>query len=172
MKQKLNNWLKNRWQKQFRKFNNERLFEIFSEKQNFNLEPQLYAGNLLFDRNYDLEKLQRAKSELIAFLEEAFLRKFDVDPKVIKRKNTIYQLFWILLSAILIFQLTITETDMEFYLLGIRFDHADISIIMLVLCFIPLLWIRKKNKHAINHVRMREQKKNYIIDRIKKELKF
>lgn len=172
MKQKLNNWLKKRWQQQFREMNNEQLFEIYSEKQNFNLEPQLYAGNLLFDRNYDLEKLQHAKRELIASLEEAFLRKYDVDPKVIIRKNTIYQLFWMLISAIMIWQSTISIKNIEFHLFGIRLGQAEMIVMMAIVSFGPLLWLRKRNRQAINNVRIKEKEKDYIIERLEKELNF
>jgi hypothetical protein len=172
MKQKLNNWLKKRWQQHFREMNNKQLFEIYSEKQNFNLEPQLYAGNLLFDRNYDLEKLLDAKRELIESLEEAFLQKYDVDPKVIKRKNTIYQLFWMLISAIMIWHSTIFIKNLEFHLLGIRLGQVETIGIMAIVSFGPLLWLRKRNRQAINNVRIKEKEKNYIIERIKKELNF
>ena len=52
------------WQNDLKLENDEKLFDIFSDTDRINIEPQIYAGNLLFERGYDLIKLSSAKKKV------------------------------------------------------------------------------------------------------------
>ena len=53
------------WQNDLKLENDEKLFDIFSDTDRINIEPYIYAGNLLFVRGYDLIKLSSAKKKVV-----------------------------------------------------------------------------------------------------------
>ncbi|MCG8582407.1 MAG: hypothetical protein MI866_20955, partial [Bacteroidales bacterium] len=64
------------WRARLDKKPDKTLFELYSETNRINIEPQLYAGNLLHERGYNADKLNQAKTALINAIEEQYKRKY------------------------------------------------------------------------------------------------
>ena len=164
--------MKLNWKDSFKEETSNRLFEIFSEKNRINIEPQIYAGNLLFERKYDLDKLKTAKNKLIESIEEAFKRKYNTDPKKIKKENLIREIILRTLFAIVVFGIFYNSSPMNFNLFSLNMDNTTIAILLGLINFLPLFWLRKSNEKAIRKVEKEIEKKNNLIKKIETELKF
>lgn len=53
------------WRERLKRKSNQELLQLFSETQRVNIDPQIYAGNLLFERKYKIDLLKERKLELI-----------------------------------------------------------------------------------------------------------
>ena len=164
--------MKLNWKDSFKGENSNRLFEIFSEKNRINIKPQIFAGNLLFDRNYDLEKLKTAKNKLIESIEDAFKRKYNTDPKKIRKENLIREIILRTLLAIIVFGIFYNSSQMTFNLFSLNMDNKTIAIILGLTSFLPLFWLKKSNNKAIKKVEKEIEKKDNLIKKIETELKF
>lgn len=147
------------------------LFKLFSERKRINVEPQLYAGNLLFERNYRLEELKSSKEDLLIEIEEAFNRKFDTNPQKLIRENTVKEILLMLMSAIVILgPNTLINKIIYQQVMGV--STVYIPYIMAVACFIPLFWLKKRNQKAVKKMERKKVEKNLLLTKIKTELKF
>ena len=142
------------------------------EKERINIEPQIYAGNLLFERNFDLATLKKAKQDLIDAIEEAFERKYGSNPKKIKKENTIKELFLRLILSLITFYPLYKFINMQFTASFLDISHEVIAALLALGNFIPLFWLKKFNANAVKKARKESEKKNMEINKIKTELKF
>ncbi len=69
------------YKQKLQKESTDNLFSLYTQKKRINLKPQIYAGQLLFNRGYDRAALIKTKEELIAALMLAFDNKYELDPK-------------------------------------------------------------------------------------------
>ncbi|MBS2099517.1 hypothetical protein [Carboxylicivirga linearis] len=98
---------------------NKTLFELFSETNRINIEPQLYAGKLLYQRGYDSEKMDNAKKKLIVAIEEQFKQKYYKDEKKIAKETITRELFTRILISSLVFYSFYASSDFSIDQLGI-----------------------------------------------------
>lgn len=164
--------MKLKWKESFKEKSNGRLLEIFSTKKRINIDPQIFAGNLLFDRNFDLETLKSIKKELIKSIEEDFIRKYNTDPKKIKRENLIREIILRTLLAIFVFGIFYYSKPMTFKLFNLNIDNKTIAVILGLFNFIPLFWLKKSHEKAIKKVEKDKEKKNNLIKKLNRELKY
>ncbi|HRZ42064.1 MAG TPA: hypothetical protein P5228_05105 [Bacteroidales bacterium] len=160
------------WKDSFKEKSSDRLFEIFSEKERINIDPQIFAGNILFDRNYEIERLTRAKSELIDSIEDAFSRKYNTNPQKIKKENTIRELIIRSIIALTVFWILINSNDISLNYFSATINHKTVAIIFGLINFLPLFWLNKHNNKAIEKVERETEKKRKLIHKINAELKF
>jgi hypothetical protein len=164
--------MKLNWKDSFKEENSNRLFEIFSEKKRINIDPQIFAGNLLFERKYDLEKLKTAKNKLIEAIEDAFKRKYNTDPKKIRKETLIREIILRTLLAICVFGIFYNSSPMSFDVFSLHVDNKTIALILGLANFLPLFWLKESNEKAIKKVEMESEKKNNLIKKINAELRF
>ncbi len=160
------------WKDRFKNKNSNRLFEIFSEQKRINIEPQIFAGNILFDRNFDLESLKKVKQDLIDSIEESFHRKFNTDPKKIRKENIKKEIILRALLSIIIFAIFYNSVKMEFSYSFLNIDNISLAYILAITSFLPLIWLKKSNDNAIKKVDKEIEKKNKMIQKINTDLKF
>lgn len=156
------------WQEKLSKESNSVLFELFSETDRLNIEPQIYAGNLLYQRGFDPEKLRAAKARLINSIENEFLKKYSTDPNQIKRENTFREVIIRTLIALVLFFLIYHLIEFEFW--GI--DNKTLAYLIAALNLSPLLYLKNMNERAIQYVQKQLEKKNQLINKINTELLF
>ncbi len=164
--------MKLNWKDSLKEENSERLFEIFSQTKRINIEPQIFAGNLLFERQYKLEKLKIVKHELIASIEEAFNRRYNTEPSQIKQEHTIKEIFFRTLLAIIIFGVFYNVSAIHVNILSIHIDNTTIAVLLGLTVFVPLLWLKKSHAKAIKKVEEAREKKDNLIKKIETELRF
>lgn len=160
------------WKIKLLKKSNTTLFELFSETNRINIEPQLYAGKILYDRGFDREKLNNAKTKLIDALDEQFARKNYQDDKNIARETILKELFIRLLISVLVFYSFYTSSDIQFEQLEIRIDSKLAAWTLALVNLIPFFWIKKTIRKAIDKVQQEFKDKDLIIERINSDLKF
>jgi len=161
------------WKYSLEKKSDITLFELFSEKTRINIDPQIDAGNLLFDRNYDIESLKKAKLELITSIEDAFQRRYKTDPKKIKRENIAAQItLRISLSIMLIFLFFLKSKLSTFSKSSLTLHSTTFILILSVANLLPLFWLGKSNKKALENVKKEIEKKKNLIEKINTQLKF
>ena len=80
------------WKERLKKESDKRVFELYSETDRLNIDPQIFAGNLLFDRGYDVSKLQEVRQTLISTIEKNYSGKFPSDENRIRKNNTMNQI--------------------------------------------------------------------------------
>jgi len=160
------------WRARLEKKSNTTLFELFSETYRINIEPQLYAGKLLYERGYDFDKLNQAKTKLIDALEEQFKRKYYKDEKNIAKETVIRELFIRIFISALVFYSFYTSSDIQFEQIGIRIDGKIAAWTLALVNLVPFLWIKKTIKKSIDKVQSELEKKDLVIQRIRTELKF
>jgi len=164
--------MKFNWKDSFKEESSNRLFEIFSEMNRINIEPQIFAGNLLFERKYELEKLKITKNELIDSIEYSFNRKYNTDPKKIRKENVIREIIFRAFMAIIAFAIFYFTSPITFSIFSLNIDNKTIAIVLGLTSFLPILWLKKSNERAIKKVEKETEKKNYLIKKINTELKF
>lgn len=164
--------MKLNWKDSFKEENSNRLFEIFAEKTRINIEPQIFAGNILFERDFELEKLKSAKNDLIDSIEDAFNRKYNIDPLKIKKENVIREIILRTLLAIIVFALFYNSSTLTINIMSWNIDNKTIALILGLTSFLPLLWLRKSNEKAIKKVEKETEKKDNLIKKIETELRF
>ncbi|KAF0202161.1 MAG: hypothetical protein FD170_2132 [Bacteroidetes bacterium] len=164
--------MKLNWKDRLKDESNHRLFELFSEKKRINIDPQIFAGNLLFERKYDLELLKNTKKELIESINDAFKRKYNTEPQKIKKENIIKELVMRTIFALAVFGIIINSNEIKFEFESLIIDNKIIAIIMGALSFIPLIWLKKSNENTIKKVERESLKKNNMINKINSELRF
>lgn len=164
--------MKLNWKDRLKDESNHRLFELFSEKKRINIDPQIFAGNLLFERKYDLELLKNTKKELIESINDAFKRKYNTEPQKIKKENIIKELVMRTIFALAVFGIIINSNEIKFEFASLIIDNKIIAIIMGALSFIPLIWLKKSNENTIKKVERESLKKNNMINKINSELRF
>ncbi len=140
--------MKLNWKEDLKKESNNILFEIFSEKNRINIEPQIFAGNLLFERKYDLKKLKIAKKELVLSIESTFKRKHNTDPNKIKKENTIRKIFLQVFLAIVIWRIFYNSSPITLKILSINIDNKIIAVTLIFINFLPLFWLKKSNTES------------------------
>lgn len=160
------------WKNRFSNENSERLFEIFAEKSRINIEPQIFAGNLLFERNYDVEKLLQAKAELLKSIETTFLLKFGSDTKKIIRENILREILLRTILAVGFFSIYFFFIKQNIAISSFVINYTTVAVVLGALHLIPLFWIKKSNKNALLKVQKEEEKMNLLIQKINSELKF
>jgi len=153
--------MKLNWKDSFKEESNNRLFEVFSEKKRINSDPQIFAGNLLFERGCDLESI-----------EEAFSKKHSTEPIKIRRENTIKEIAIRTLFAIIAFSIFYNSGFMTFNPFTHSINHKTIAVFMGLVSFMPLFWLKRSNEKAIKKVENEIEKKNNLIKKIDTELKF
>lgn len=164
--------MKLNWKDRLKDESNHRLFELFSEKKRINIDPQIFAGNLLFERKYDLESLKNTKKELIESMEDTFKRKYNTEPQKIKKENIIKELIMRTIFALAVFGIIINSNEIRFEFASLIIDNKIIAIIMGAFSFIPLIWLKKSTENAIKKVEKESLKKNNMINKINSELRF
>jgi len=164
--------MKLNWKDRFKQENSNRLFKIFSEKNRINIDPQIFAGNLLFERKYELEKLKIAKNELIESIEDAFKRKYNTEPKKIRKENSIREIILRTLLALVVFGIFYNSSPMSFNVFSLSIDNLTVALIFGLASFLPLFWLKKSNEKAIKKVEKETIKKNNLIKKINTELRF
>jgi len=160
------------WKEKLEKENNQRLFEIFSEKERVNLEPQIYSGNLLYDRNYDISELRKVKNCLVISLEDSFKNRYTLDRKKNKRENIIRELSLRILFAILMFSILHFAPEFEYNIGSLTLNMQIIAFTLILFNFLPLIWIKKSNEKSIRKAEAENEKKNELITKINTELRF
>lgn len=164
--------MKLNWKNSFKEENSNRLFEIFSEKNRINIEPQIFAGNILFERNYDLELLKNTKQELVDSIEIAFHNKYNTDHQKIIRENVVKNLVLRILFAVIIFALFYNSVEIKITYSFMTIDNKLIAYFFGLISFLPLLWIKRSNRKAIEKVEKKTEKKENLIQKINTELRF
>ncbi len=164
--------MKLNWKDSFKEKRSNKLFEIFSEKNRINIEPQIFAGNLLFERKYELEKLKIAKKELIESIEDNFKKKYNLESKEIKKENVIKEIIFRTILSVIIFVIFYKLNSISFSIFSININNKTFAIILSLISFIPLFWIKKSNEEAIDKVQKAIEKKNNLIKKIETELMF
>lgn len=122
--------MKLNWKDRLKDESNHRLFELFSEKKRINIDPQIFAGNLLFERKYDLELLKNTKKELIESIDDAFKRKYNTEPHQIKKENIIKELVIRTLLALAVFGIILNSNEIRFEFASLIIDNKIIAIIL------------------------------------------
>lgn len=122
--------MKLNWKDRLKDESNHRLFELFSEKKRINIDPQIFAGNLLFERKYDLELLKNTKKELIESIDDAFKRKYNTEPHKIKKENIIKELVIRTLLALAVFGIILNSNEIRFEFASLIIDNKIIAIIL------------------------------------------
>ena len=160
------------WKEKLNKESNERLFEIFSETDRINIEPQIYCGNLLFDREYDISVLRNAKKNIISSIEKRFKDKYTLDPEKNTRENTIRELILRIIIALMIFLIFYLAPEFGFSFSNLNISSNAIAVLLIILNFLPLLWIRKTSIKSMKKAELENEKKNSILAKINTELRF
>jgi hypothetical protein len=160
------------WQNDLKLENDEKLFDIFSDTDRINIEPQIYAGNLLFERGYDLIKLSSAKKRLIDSIELCFQRKYTLDPIKNRKENIIRELVLkSIIAAILLFIASFTP-EFEYNIGNIIINNKLVAYFIVVSTFVPLLWIKKSNQASMRKAVQEQEIKDLKINKINTELRF
>lgn len=158
------------WKSKLDKKSNTILFELFSETNRINIEPQLYAGKLLYERGFDQKKLSQTKLKLKEVLEEKFDNKNHKDDKKIAIKTVFKEvIFKVLISAILFYSFY-NSSEIQIEKPEIIIDNKLAAWVLALLNLIPLLWIRRIIRKAIEKVQMDIRKNDLTIQRINSEL--
>ncbi|MBS2101154.1 hypothetical protein [Carboxylicivirga linearis] len=160
------------WKENLNKESKSVLFDLFSETNRINLEPQLYAGNLLFEKKYDIESLIKAKTNLIEAIEKSFTRKYHQDPKKIAKETIIRELFFRFLLTIIIVLTFLQGIEFHYELLNLRIDNRIIAWLLGLINLIPLIWIKTTIRKALSKVKKELTKKDNMIEQINTTLKF
>jgi hypothetical protein len=168
---KTNGMLAN-WKEKLQKESNQRLFEIFSETERINIEPQIYCGNLLFDRNYDIGDLRKAKHNLINSIENSFKNRYTLDRKKNNRENTIRELTLRIILGLIIITIFYFAPEFDFKFGNLIIGSKIIAFVLITLNFLPLLRIKKSNEKSIKRAELENEKKNKQIVKINTELRF
>lgn len=150
----------------------ERLFEIFSEKIRINPIPQIFAGNLLYDRGFNKESLVNAKNELIETIEDTFNKIHNQVPRKIKTQNVLVKVLIAVLLFSLAYRFLFSSDSEKVSLIYYSVDRYIVMIFIGTCLLMPFLWIRKSNQRAIKKVENEVEKKNNLIRKINTELKF
>jgi len=158
------------WKENLNKRSNRELLSLFKETKRINIDPQIYAGNLLHDRGYDLFELQKIKSNLKLVTSTAFENKQGKNYSEVIKENIIRQLFaCTMIAAILVLpHFRFVSPN------GISLPDEKIvrCIILTCLAYSPLLFIKKSNKRAVQKFEKDLQKKKDLLSKIDRELKF
>lgn len=160
------------WKDNLNKKTNRELFELFSETNRINLKPQLYVGNILFDRGYKVDALIQVKSELIKSIEVTFAKKYSLDPKKIAQRTVSTELFLRLLSACAVFFIFYLRSESNTDILNITLNTKVMAYILGILSFLPLLWIKKTIRKATEKAHQKQAEKDKSIAVINTVLKF
>jgi len=158
------------WRERLKKESNQDLLQLFSEIKRINIDPQLYAGNLLYERNYKIDLLRERKAELINAVQVAFNNKYHTDPQKIKRENTIREIILRGLLALMSFSALYYLMYKDGNILGI--PNRYFPFLLGALQLLPLLRLKKSHQRAIQKVEREGQKKEELIEKIKMELRF
>ncbi|WP_321299771.1 hypothetical protein [Marinifilum fragile] len=158
------------WKKKLNKKSNTELLDLFRESNRINIDPQIYAGNLLFERGYNPTELLRIKDDLKDAIEAAFEKMHGKSHSEIVRENVIRQITYCTMSAVL---LTFSYSKQTIF----KFDDLIDSnftayAILICLSFFPLLFIKRSNQKAIQKYQKSLQEKQELISKIDRELKF
>ncbi|MCU4162625.1 hypothetical protein [Carboxylicivirga caseinilyticus] len=158
------------WKRKLDTCSSNELFDLFRDTNRINIEPQLYAGNLLFERGFDLNKLIKVKLSLKESLQHAFDKKYHTNPRKIIRENVVSEItLRIILFVITAGMLVIAGKVINIELFGISIAQMYwIAFFQ----FLPLIRINKSNEKAIRISKEAEEKKDRLILQIEKELKF
>ncbi|RKE03671.1 hypothetical protein [Marinifilum flexuosum] len=158
------------WKKKLNKRSNTELLDLFRESNRINIDPQIYAGNLLFERGYNSAELLRIKNDLKNAIEVAFEKMHGKSHSEIVRENVIRELFYCTMLAVL---LTFGYSKQGF----IKFDdlfESNIPVYVVLICisFLRMLFIKRSNQKAIQKYQKSLQEKQELVAKINRELKF
>lgn len=160
------------WKERLKKESDQSIFELYSETERLNIDPQIFAGNLLFERGYDVEKLQEARQMLINTIEENYSAKVPSDENLIARENTKRQIFIRLFLSAGNFLIFFFLFDFKYRIEKISIDNENSAYFFAVLHLIPLCWVKFSNRKALRKARKEFENKNRQIQKLQTELKF
>ncbi|KAF5033617.1 hypothetical protein DSECCO2_604850 [anaerobic digester metagenome] len=160
------------WKERIIKECDQSIFELYSETERLNIDPQIFAGNLLFDRGYDVVKLQEVRQRLISTIEDNYSKKFPSDENLIRKENTIRQIFIRLFLSAGNFLIFYFLFDFEYKIEKFSLDNENSAYFFAVIHLIPLFWLKSSNRKAIRKARKEFEYKNRQIQKLRTELKF
>jgi hypothetical protein len=158
------------WRNNLNKKSNKELLDLFQECKRINIDPQIYAGNLLFERGYNAVELVRIKNTLKDTINAVFLKKHGKNHSEIIKENVIREFFYCTILAVL---LTFGYSRQGF----IKFDdlfESNIRVYVILVCisFLRMLFIKRGNQKAIQKFQKSLNEKQELISKIDRELKF
>ncbi|PXY00686.1 hypothetical protein DF185_12300 [Marinifilum breve] len=164
------NWRILDWKKKLNKRSNTELLALFQESNRINIDPQIYAGNLLFERGYNPTELLRIKNDLKNAIEAAFEKMHGKSYSEIVRENVIRELFYCTMLAVL---LTLGYSRQGFLEFDDLFEsNIPVYVVLVCISFLRMLFIKRSNQIAIQKYQKSLQEKQELISRIDRELKF
>ncbi len=157
------------WKRNLEKKSNKELLQLFSETQRINLEPQIFAGQILKSRNYSTQELLEIKNKLISKLRVQFETKYGKNDAEIKRENYLKQLFYRILMGLFVwfflYRIILTSN------LFLDFSYRSvIPYLGGIFCLIPLMNVRKTHREAIEFVNDKRVKLEEDIEKLNQEL--
>ncbi|WP_289056097.1 hypothetical protein [Carboxylicivirga marina] len=157
------------WKKRLEEKTDRELIKLYSETDRINLEPQIYAGQILIRRNYNKTELKRIKDTLIQSIKEKSERKYGKNESEIKRENTIKLIFFRIIGGIGFFLglkalLTLGHLFPDF-----QFREL-MPYIGFTLSFAPLLNLKKLNEAEISNIDKKKLKFVADIEKINNKL--
>ncbi|WP_321517082.1 hypothetical protein [Marinifilum fragile] len=158
------------WRNNLNKKSNKELLDLYQECKRINIDPQIYAGNLLFERGYNPTELVRIKNDLKNAIEAAFEKMHGKSHSEIVKENVIREFFYCTILAVL---LTFGYSRQGF----IKFDdlfESNILVYVILVCisFLRMLFIKRSNQKAIQKFQKSLNEKQELISKIDRELKF
>ncbi|WP_321280303.1 hypothetical protein [Marinifilum fragile] len=158
------------WRNNLNKKSNKELLDLFQECKRINIDPQIYAGNLLFERGYNAVELVRIKNTLKDTINAAFLKKHGKNHSEIIKENVIREFFYCTMLAVL---LTFGYSRQGFIKLDDLFDsNILVYVILVCISFLRMLFIKRGNQKAIQKFQKSLNEKQELISKIERELKF
>jgi hypothetical protein len=162
------------WKSRLKKKSSSELLQLYSEKERLNIEPQIFAGNVLFERGYDALELRKIKQELIESIEEAFEKRYHTNPDRTRFEKIFSILFYYLILPeflILIISIptlkSLNKSDLFYY--------NEIVFILALPVLLTIFQFFRMDKHFLSidkYVEEERKKKEELLERIKVELKF
>lgn len=158
------------WRNNLNKKSNKELLDLYQECKRINIDPQIYAGNLLFERGYNPTELVRIKNKLKDTINAAFEKMHGKSHSEIVKENVIREFFYCTILAVL---LTFGYSRQSF----IKFDdlfESNILVYVILVCisFLRMLFIKRSNQKAIQKFQKSLNEKQELISKIDRELKF
>ncbi len=109
---------------------------------------------------------------MIESIEDAFNRRYSTEPKKIKKKNVIREIMIRTLLAVIFFVIFYNLNSLSFSVFSLNIDNKTIAIVLSLINFLPLIFLKKSNKKVIKKVEKEIEKKNNLIKKIETELSF
>lgn len=158
------------WRNNLNKKSNKELLDLYQECKRINIDPQIYAGNLLFERGYNPTELVRIKNDLKNDFSHAFEKMHGKSHSEIVKENVIREFFYCTILAVL---LTFGYSRQSFIKFDDLFDsNILVYVILVCISFLRMLFIKRSNQKAIQKFQKSLNEKQELISKIDRELKF